>query len=162
MRAISRRLYRRFPSKAATEFTLLFAGTTVVRKSKVLALRQREYCRSLTSLPPQASFHAFRCLRHQLSWLPLSRPDILESGNISTQTTAASFKRNYIKKINNTVAQACKFADLGMSFPLLERSTLHILAYSDASLATNEEGSSNLDLSSSSSTGLQRMHPIVP
>lgn len=76
--------------------------------------------------------------------MALTSPDCLEAVKISTQTTAASFKPTHIKTINKTVAQARTFFKLGLSFPSEHFSTLHSVAYSDASFATNEDPSSQL------------------
>lgn len=83
-------------------------------------------------------------MKNQLEWLALRGEDIQAAVNRSVQTKAASFNPIHIKMIIKTVAQACKFADLVLSLPPLDRSALHIGEYSVTSFATKEDGASKV------------------
>lgn len=58
--------------------------------------------------------------------------------------TSSSFNLRHVQSINKVIVHAHKFVYVGLAFLRQDRATLHMVAYSDTSLGTNENGSSHL------------------
>lgn len=107
---------------------------------------QHSYLRKLESLPPDASFNQFRSMRMKFAWLSHSRPDCLFEISQLAQVTEAKFdssKREFLKRLNRAV----KFADdhrVSLKIRKLDKESLRIIGFSDASFANNDDLTSQL------------------
>jgi hypothetical protein len=93
------------------------------------------------------NFTEFRSLHARLAWATLSRTDIACAAAKSAQINENTFQtdpRLYTKKLNAIVLHLKKTVDRVLKFPKLDLSTLYLRVYSDASYASNSDGSSQL------------------
>ncbi len=131
----------------------LFAGDaeflhSLIRQKKCLSstawfqIRQNEYIKKLSRMEPSIDFEKFQSVRAAVSWIHNSRSDKCYSANLAYQFTNAQFSARHIKFLNESIMKVKETKALCLNFRPLDRNTLQLLVYSDASFATNEDHSS--------------------
>ena len=105
-------------------------------------MHQTRYVDKLARLAPDATFQAFRTLRHKLAWASHCRPDILASVNILAQVTETAYSPRHLEKINGVINHLQRNRDIKIRFVNLDRDTLQLLVFCDGSFATNDDLSS--------------------
>lgn len=134
-RSIGARIEQKFPCKLANDPPFPFPGGDVNRLGGMTSLGQRSYCSWISMIPDSATFIPFPRLRHRLAWRGITPPEISASINILAQVRADTPNPTHVKTIEKTVAHAKCSSLLGLTFPCTNPDTLHIVAYSGASLA---------------------------
>ena len=105
---------------------------------------QRHYLRRLQQLDDDASFSNFRSMRMRLAWLSHTRPDFCYQISALVQIIESTYKitpKTFITQINRA-SNYTRLHTVAITFHQLDKATIKILGYADASF------SNNLDLSS--------------
>jgi len=90
------------------------------------------------------SFETFVSARATLAWVAHSRPDLCCAINRAAQVTSTSFCNRHIQEFNKAVKYAKATKELGLSYSHLDKDSLHLRVYADASFASNDDLSSQL------------------
>eukprot|EP00171_Calliarthron_tuberculosum_P023435 IDg23435t1 len=143
------RIMHKFDSKSLEWDDVEFLGIRVKVNhfkgdSRSIDINQPEYLSKLSAIPSDISYERFRSVRACLAWLSHSRPDLCCSINRAAQVTSTSFELRHVKELNKAIRYAKSSTRVCLSYPKLEKSTLHLRTYADASFATNDDGSSQL------------------
>jgi len=85
------------------------------------------------------SYEDFVRARAEFAWLVHGRPDLWCAINHAAQVTEVIFSERHIKFFNKAVKHAKATKDLFLTYTKLERESLHIRGYADASFASNED-----------------------
>jgi len=129
--------------KRVTE-NIRFAGTYIDKHENGYKVHQRQYVERLTEISKNADFAELRRARAQLSWLVHSRPDICVVANKLAQVTEKLFSEKHVKLYNSSVKYLKATNKTAMVMRQLDKDSLHIRAYADASFATNYDQTSQL------------------
>jgi hypothetical protein len=127
-----------------TENNCTFAGFDIRKNQDHREISQNEYIRRLKPVPAQCDFYDFRIIRAKLQWASHTRPDIYFSASRLAQTIATSFSPETIKLCNKVIKNLKAYRGLTLRYPKLDKSSLRLLAISDASLHNNEDLTSQL------------------
>ncbi len=138
---------KKFKCKERDWDNLQFAGVEIETKESGFEVHQKRYIQKITELSHDATYADFRSLRAKLAWTNNSRPDISCSVALLTQVTEDVFntdRSTYVKKINAIVKHLKTNPDVTLKYPKLDKESLQLTVYSDASFATNKDLSSQL------------------
>ena len=135
---------KRFEAKEKEFNSLRFSGVYIETSEKGFRIHQKSYIERLTELKKDANFTLLRRSRAQLTWLIHTRPDICVDANRLAQGTEELFSIEHVKKYNKIVRYLHATKDRSLEMNKLDRKSIHIRAYSDASFATNYDLSSQL------------------
>lgn len=89
----------------------------------------------------------FRSTRAKLQWVQFTRLDISCAVAKLTQVTDRMFPEDaltHVKALNHVIKHLKRTQDMAIKYPVLDRDTLRLKCYSDASYADNADGSSQL------------------
>ena len=111
---------------------------------RVLSIDQTGYIDAARKLPLSISYDKFVSLRAAFAWLAHSRPDLCCAINRAAQVTASTFRKEHIKELNKAIKHANATKTLSLMYAPLDKETLHLLVYADASFASNDDLSSQL------------------
>ncbi|MEM1283154.1 MAG: reverse transcriptase domain-containing protein [Chlamydiota bacterium] len=134
----------RFESKKRELNNFRFAGIYLKTLEDGFYLNQRSYIDRLSPISLSSSFEQFRSTRAQLTWVVHTRPEICAVVNMMAQVTEKLFAVKYIKLLNKTINKLKESPDDGIKMQRLDRDSLYIKVYSDASFANNPNLSSQL------------------
>lgn len=134
----------RFDTKDIVLPTFEFAGITVEKTEYRYLAHQASYAKSLQELSPDSTFDEYRTLRHKLAWFSLTRHDICATANIASQTTEVGFDKGHVKAMNKVVRKILGTPHRGLRYHNLDKSSLILVAISDASFGNNEDLTSQL------------------
>jgi len=112
-----------------------------------ISVNQSQYLRTLNPLPSDATYEDFRSARMKLMWMVHTRPDVAYCAATAAQITLEQWRTTSgaaIKRLNSTIKRLRNSPDESMRFPKLDKDTLRICVYSDASFANNEDLSSQM------------------
>ena len=121
-----------------------FMGTDVEQSGQLISADMTRYIKDLKQ--PDGTWSAFASARAKLAWIVYTRPDICASIAKLAQVTLEIFEKD-AEKYTKTIVSLIKYVQsnpLKMSYPKLDLESLSIRAYSDASHASNFDGSSQL------------------
>ena len=124
-----------------------FSGVEIDSYPDEFRVHQTRYAKKMKKLSKDVTFKEYQKLRAQLAWLTHTRPDISCAVALAAQVTEKMFKEDAQKKIkslNNILSHLNTNHDLPLRFPKLDTDSLRLQVYSDASFATNADGSSQL------------------
>jgi len=79
-----------------------------------------------------------------LVWVAHSRPDLCCAINRAAQVTSTTFFKRHIQEFNKAVKYAKATKELGLSYSHLDKDSLHLRVYADASFVSNDDLSSQL------------------
>lgn len=127
---------------ATNDFT--FAGFDITTHEDHRELSQNDYVNRLKLVPTTCDFDSFRTVRAKLLWASHTRPDISFAASRLAQVTSTSFDPGTIKLCNKVIKHLKAHPELALRYPKLDKKTLRILAYSDASLHNNGDSTSQL------------------
>jgi hypothetical protein len=127
---------------ATNDFT--FAGFDITTHEDHRELSQNDYVHRLKLVPTTCGFDSFRTVRAKLQWASHTRPDISFAASRLAQVTSTSFGPETTKLSNKVIKNLKAHPELALRYPKLDKKTLRILAYSDASLHNNGDSSSRL------------------
>eukprot|EP00168_Porphyra_purpurea_P016741 TRINITY_DN552_c0_g1_i1.p1 TRINITY_DN552_c0_g1~~TRINITY_DN552_c0_g1_i1.p1 ORF type:complete len:862 (-),score=144.43 TRINITY_DN552_c0_g1_i1:471-2858(-) len=105
---------------------------------------QTAYAGNLRLLPEGATFRQFASARASAAWLVHTRPDLCCGVNLASQVTEPMYGPDSIRALNAVIAKAKKGRATTLVYPKLDRLTLRLHAYSDASFATSLDKSSQV------------------
>ena len=94
-----------------------------------------------------SDFSTFRSARAKLFWSCQTCPDISCSVALLAQVTEEIYleeREKHIKKLNSVVSHLEKNPKFILRYPKLDKDSLHISVYSNASYCSNTDGSSQL------------------
>ena len=77
--------------------------------------------------------------RATLAWVAHSRPDLCCAINRAAQVTSTSFCKQHIQEFNKAVQYAKANKELGLSYSHLDKDSLHLRVYADASFSSNDD-----------------------
>jgi hypothetical protein len=126
----------------ANDFT--FAGFDITTHDDHRELSQNDYVHRLKLVSTTCDFESFRTVRAKLQWASHTRPDISFAASRLAQGTTSSFGPETIKLSNKVIKHLKAHPELALRYPKLDKKTLRILAYSDASLHNNGDSTSQL------------------
>ena len=121
-----------------------FMGTDIKQSGTEISADMTRYVKDLKL--PDGTWSKFASARAKLAWVVYTRPDICASVAKLAQVTPAIFEKEP-EKYTKTVVSLIRYVqsnELKMSYPKLDLDSLKIRAYSDASHASNLDGSSQL------------------
>ena len=133
-----------FDSKSREFGSTRFAGVYLEPSENGFIVHQSSYISRITTLDLDASFDQLQSARSQLTWLVHTRPDICAVANILAQVTKDTFNSKHIKEFNKTVKFLKNTSNQGLRMQKLDRESLHLRVYSDASFANNADLTSQL------------------
>eukprot|EP00170_Pyropia_yezoensis_P002751 contig_11549_g2756 len=137
----------RFESKPREWDDTEFLGVcvrTLSKPSRHFSLSQPEYVTLVHKMPLDVTYDKFISTRAAFSWLAHSRPDLCAAINRAAQVSAKTLAKRHVQELNKAIKYAKSTADLVLSYFPLDWSTLHLRVYADASLASNDDYSSQL------------------
>eukprot|EP00168_Porphyra_purpurea_P011369 TRINITY_DN2896_c0_g1_i1.p1 TRINITY_DN2896_c0_g1~~TRINITY_DN2896_c0_g1_i1.p1 ORF type:complete len:816 (+),score=159.39 TRINITY_DN2896_c0_g1_i1:2887-5334(+) len=134
--------------------------TTVPGSPRSFNIDQGAYIDRLKLLPDDASFFKFTSVRASLAWLTHTRPDLCCGANIAAQVTEDVYGPAAVKALIALIRRAQKGRDMVLTYRPLDRSTLRIHAYADASYANNMDGSLQLGYVILLCDGSRRAHVL--
>ena len=91
-----------------------------------------------------ATYGDLRSARAQLTWLTHARPDVCTIANMLAQFTTNSFDIKHVKEYNSTVKYLKKTARQGLFMQQIDKESLHLRIYADASFANNSDYTSQI------------------
>ena len=98
----------------------------------------------LKYVPVASTFEDMCTVRAKLAWAAHTPPDISFSVSQLAQTTVSKFDKYCLVLANKIIKHLKSDPELALRYPKLDKSTLRILAYTDASFHDNEDLSSQL------------------
>jgi hypothetical protein len=110
-------------------------------------VNQSQYVRSLNPLPSDATYEDFRSARMKLAWMVHTRPDVAYCANTAAQITSEQWNLSSggaIKRLNSTIRRLRHSPEESLRFPKLDRKTLRIFVFADASFANNDDVTSQM------------------
>ena len=117
---------------------------TSQRLPRTFTLDQTAYIASLTLFPKEASYERFTSVRAAVAWIGHTRPDPGCAINKAAQVSNATYEPRHVHALNKAIKVAQVAPGLALHYPPLDRTTLQLRAYADASFATNDDQSSQL------------------
>ena len=93
---------------------------------------------------PRISFERFRSIRASFEWFARTRPDVCCAINRAAQVTQETFEKTHIEELNKAIKRFHNTPNLGLMYGSLDRGSLHLRCYVDASFASNDDLSSQL------------------
>ena len=145
---LSKKTNERFDMAEDQKLPCSFTGFSLgFEKGRTIVQDQHEYLKKLEKLPLTASFSQFRSMRMKLAWLANTRPDCLFEISQLAQVTEDMFNqkpKQILQRLNKAVAFAVDNR-VSLRIPKLDKSTLRVTGYSDASFANNADLSTQLD-----------------
>jgi len=109
---------------------------------RVLSIDQTGYIDAARKLPLSISHGKFVSVRAAFSWLSHSRPDLCSAKNRAAQVTASTFREEHVKEMNKAIKPANATMSLSVMDAPLEKETLHLRVYANASFAAKDDLSS--------------------
>lgn len=96
---------------------------------------QTSYCKKIKQclVPDDATFQLFRSNRATFAWIGHTRPDMCCLINRAAQVTEATFSKDEIRELNKGIGAVCNSSDVCLKYLLLDKATLHMRVYTDAS-----------------------------
>lgn len=132
---------RRFEAKKRKydkmQFVVVSIGTDPDNPHS-FTLDQPVYTDRLATLPSDATFKVFTSARASLAWLAHTRPDLCCGIKKLGQVREEAYDAEAVRDCNAMVRRAKGGRDLPLCYPPLDRSTLRMRAYADASFAGND------------------------
>lgn len=139
---------QKFHCKSRLWNNIKFTGLQIKQIDSIWAVHQKRYIDRLQKLKPHCDFFAFRSLRVQLAWASNSRPDVCFAVALLAQITIDTFLLNpqkYIKENNGIITHLQKNKNILLLFSKLKVQFLTQRVYSDASYATNDASTLQLE-----------------
>lgn len=124
-----------------------FVGVTINTKqgeARSFTLSQEKYVDAAAKQALDIDYETFVSVRAGFAWLAHSRPDLCCAINRSAQVTPVSFCKRHVQELNKAIKRAKATSGLTLSYTPLDRETLHLRVYADASFADNDDLSSQI------------------
>ena len=135
----------RFDMSLSTGTSLNYLGLEIeTSPDGSRTISQRKQIDRFKLLPTYCSFETFRSARASMAWIQQSRPDVSCTLSFFARITRATFQRNDITAYNKAVHYLRASRYISLNFPRLDRNSLRILCYVDASHANIEDGYSQV------------------
>ena len=142
--ALEKSLRQRFECGPSQDLPSDFLGMELSRDGSSLKTAMSDYISRLKCIPDDASYQQYASLRASLLWLAHVRPDISAFGSIIGSYRQEDMSAEVIKMINEKVKFLKSTKDVTLTFPALDRKTLRLVVYSDASFANRKDKTSQL------------------
>ena len=144
---MSKKTEKTFKCRPRERDNVQFAGVEIESKGEENKIHQKLYISKLIQLMANEDFAAFRSLRAQLAWVLQTRPDIACAVALLTQVTEARFHtdaKKYVTDVDTVVKHLQKTPYFVLRYPKLDKDSIRLQIYSDASYASNYDASSKL------------------
>lgn len=147
MQKLTEKTLPKFDSKTREWDSFEFFGTTMktVSPGKFI-IGQEAYTKRLKLIPSDSNLEKFRSKTYRaiVAWIGQTRPDICYAINKATQVTRETFALDNVNALNTAVFRVKRTSNTCLSYGELDKDTLHIRVYADASFETNDELSPQL------------------
>ncbi len=134
----------KFEMKAREYEKMRFSGVHIDKHEDGFEIYQRAYIERVEELHQDSDFVHFRRARAKLSWLVHTRPDICVVTSKLAQVTAETFEGMHVNQYNSAVRYLQSTRNMALQMRKIDRTTLQIRAYADASFSTNRDHTSQL------------------
>jgi hypothetical protein len=144
---LSEKTSKRFDCHERELDNFKYVGVEVETKENEFLLHQNSYLKRLVPLAAESSFKAFSSFRQNLRWLVSTRPDIACAVGMATQVTQQMFEKNpveEVKAVNRVLTYLKKNPSMPLRYPKLQKESLTLQVFSDASFANSRDGTSQL------------------
>ena len=119
-------------------------STKSTQNGREFPISQPEYVAKVTLVPTDISFERFRYIRAPFGWFAHTRPDVCCEINRVAQVTQEKFQNMHIEHLNMQINRVHSSPNLGLQYKSLDRVSLHLRCYADASFASNDDLSSQI------------------
>ena len=144
------------------DFTFIGVSVrTLLGPPRSFTLDKTVYIDALSRLPLAVGFTDFVRARAAFAWLAHGRPDLCYAINRAAQVTEALLSERHVKEYNKAVKHAKSTRSLVLRYGPLERASLHLRVYADASFASNDDMSSQLGFIALLCDGADRCHLLT-
>jgi hypothetical protein len=144
---LSQRIEERFQSRPRIVNCFAHAGVDINHAPfRISTISQFPYSAGIAKLPNRSDFEAFRSARAKLQWLVNTRPDIAGAVAILTQVTHDMYVQTFEahnRELNRIIRYSQRNAQ-SLKYLPIDISSTCIVAYSDASYASNQDRTSQL------------------
>jgi len=154
----------KFESKPRVYDDINFIGVsvrTIPGPPRYFILDQTLYIDTLSRLPLSVGFTDFVRARAAFAGLAHGRPDLCCAINRAAQVTEALLFERHVKEYNKAVKHAKSTRSLVPHYGPLERVSLHLRVYADASFASNDHMSSQMGFIVLLCDGADRCHVLT-
>ena len=144
---ISESIERKFQCRDREFDKIQFSGVNIETYNDGFCIHQERYIHTIETLPKDVNFAHYSSLRAKLMWLIQTRPDIACAVAQSTQVTETRFNvdpHTHRKLLNSVVRHLHKTSEQRLMYPKLDKESLRLQTYSDASYSNNYDGTSQL------------------
>ena len=145
---LSQRIERKFQCRDREFDKVLFSGVNIGTTSNGFCIYQESYIKTIDPLLKDATFAQYSSLPAKLIWLLPTRPDILCAVAQSTQVTETRFNLDPPtdrRLLNSVVRHIRKPSGQKLHYPKLDKDSIRLQTYSDASYSNNYDGTSQLE-----------------
>ena len=145
---LTERTLQRFESRPRQWDDIGFLGVHVstkgTEKGREFLISQPENVEKVTLVPTDISFERFRSIRASFGWFAHTRPDVCCAINRAAQVTQETFQKRHIEELNKAIKHVHSSLNLGLQYGSLDRGSLHLRCYADASFASKDDPFSQL------------------
>lgn len=145
MQDLARQTLKRFESRPRDRDSCDLFGTSIITfATRYFIATQEAYIRRLKPLPVDVSFEQFRSYQAISAWDGYNRHNVLCSMKKAAQVTANTFHQDNIEAFNNTISYPNQSPSRYLQYTSLNKDSLHIRIYAEASFPGKDEFSSHL------------------
>ena len=123
-----------------------FSGVEIETTHNGFSIHQKSYINKI-KMPEEFTFKTFLSIRSKLAWIAQTRPDVACSVALLAQITEEAFEKDpstAYRIVKGTLKKLQEDSNLYLRFPKLDRDSLQLYVYTDASYYSNKYGSSQL------------------
>jgi len=128
-------IHSAFDAKDAIFNEFTFTGIRISGTKEHLKLSQGKYIAGLPCLEKEENYDQFRLCRHKLAWTIHTRPDVAYAVSNKENVTYVSYNQKAIKNYNKVVKHLHPSQDSVLEYPKLDRRSVRMNVYSDATFA---------------------------
>ena len=144
---LSQSIERKFQCRDREFDKVLFSGVNIQTTSNGFCIHQESYIKTIDQLIKDVTFAQYSSLPARLMWLLHTRPDISCAVAQSTQVTETRFNLGlptHRRLLNSVVRHIRKTFEQKLHYLKLDKDSLRLQTYSDASYSNNYDGTSQL------------------
>lgn len=95
-------------------------------------------------MPKTGTYGQFRCLRHKLAWIAVTRPDVMATSNIYSQVTSETFDPDNIKQMKKSLKYLQSTAEQKLIYNSMNMGKFKLVVFANGSHGSNNDYSSRL------------------
>jgi hypothetical protein len=135
---------RSFDVKDPEEPPLIFTGIEISRSGDGIIAKQGGYISTISKLVLKTAWECFRSERQKLAWICQTRPDIACAVSFLQQVVQEKYSTESLKAFNRVVLHLQRTPKVVLKFPPLDRESLRLVVYADASFHNCSDNASQL------------------